>query len=91
MEKYFVMIEVRDENRNLLCDHQGVKMSTFSFEAIIPEEERIKPYLKQTHETFKAWMPTRIVNIQMYVFSQISGTYTEIAYISNDGVPVILQ
>jgi hypothetical protein len=73
-EKYWIKIEVRDSEGNMLRNENGNKVDDISYDVeMLPSN--MEPNLTRLAITLKAFMPDRQINIGAYVHNSISGTY----------------
>ena len=73
-QKYWVKIEVRDSDGNMILNELGNKVDDISYNVeMLPSN--MEPNLSRLARTLKAFMPDRQINIGVYVHNQISGTY----------------
>lgn len=75
IEKYNIVIEVRDSEGKLITDSEGAKqLALFDYWIEIPTRD-MESYLTKLAITLKAFMPDRQINIEVYVHNSISRTY----------------
>lgn len=78
-EKYVIRVEVRDENRKLILDENGVKQIAIQYDVEIAPVN-MENNLRSLSKTLKAWMPNRQIVIEALASNSISGTYMVMFY-----------
>ena len=75
IEKYNIVIEVRDSDGKLITDSEGARqLALFDYWVEMPTRD-MESYLTKLAITLKAFMPDRQINIEVYVHNSISRTY----------------
>ena len=76
-EKYFIEVEVRDENGKILETKKGehtIKETKIQFELSVKDDKQLEFKMRELTRTLKAWLPKNYnINLGASIFVNVSG------------------